>query len=92
VVRKYIDPDNPDLGPELPVIDDNDLAMTDWEYGVANDGDLIVQCWCRNCDEAHWLKLPLGAIIANTSSGPLIAGVTFGGPMEDAPKDIVGEQ
>jgi hypothetical protein len=88
--RRYMDPNEPLDRFDLPVVDNNDAELVGWEAFEGPDGAMYIQHWCSHCDEAAWLRIPAGAIILHTQGGhKLIEGITFGGNMKEAPKDIV---
>jgi hypothetical protein len=68
-------------GEALPVFDVEDLRLVGWEWGRADDGDLVIQARCEHgC--AHSLKLPPGAFLAHDPPG-ILSGqdLQFHGPM-----------
>lgn len=87
MARKYISPGEENKN-SLPLMDHKDLESMGWEVFVAYDGDLILQHWCSNCDEAAWIKLPPGAIILHGANQQhMVNGVTFGGKAKEAPEE-----
>ena len=78
-----------ELGPIMPVWDMGDIQVLGWEIGTAPDGDMVVQCRCPHDGTAHWIKMPKGAFLIHAPDGPIGVGCLFGGPMREAPRDIV---